>query len=51
MATLTGAQAHATGKYHAAILTNSEMLEAECIRAGKKSGDLGWLQFFIKKSK
>uniref|UniRef100_A0A183CAC4 CYTOSOL_AP domain-containing protein n=1 Tax=Globodera pallida TaxID=36090 RepID=A0A183CAC4_GLOPA len=40
MATLTGAQAYATGNYHAAILTNSEELESACVRAGRKSGDL-----------
>ncbi|XP_068118258.1 probable aminopeptidase NPEPL1 [Hyperolius riggenbachi] len=40
MATLTGAQGIATGKYHAAILTNSEEWEAACVKAGKKCGDL-----------
>uniref|UniRef100_A0A915DG36 Cytosol aminopeptidase domain-containing protein n=1 Tax=Ditylenchus dipsaci TaxID=166011 RepID=A0A915DG36_9BILA len=40
MATLTGAQSWATGKVHAAILTNNEETEVECIKAGKKSGDL-----------
>lgn len=40
VATLTGAQGIATGKYHAAILTNNEDWEALCIDAGKKSGDL-----------
>lgn len=44
MATLTGAQSTATGKYHAAILCNSEQLEANCVKAGKKSGDLGILK-------
>lgn len=40
MATLTGAQGIATGKYHAAILTNNEELEKLCVSAGKASGDL-----------
>ena len=40
MATLTGAQAMATGKYHAAIVCNSDALEEQCVRAGRKSGEL-----------
>lgn len=40
MATLTGAQGIATGKYHAAILTNNEDWEQKCVEAGKISGDL-----------
>ncbi|KAL9894684.1 putative aminopeptidase NPEPL1 granny smith protein isoform 3-T3 [Glossina fuscipes fuscipes] len=40
MATLTGAQAIATGKYHGAILTNSEEWEVKSLEAGRKSGDL-----------
>jgi len=40
-ATLTGAQAMATGKYHAAIVCNSDALEEQCVRAGRKSGELG----------
>lgn len=40
MATLTGAQGVATGKYHGAILTNSETWEAKSLQAGRKSGDL-----------
>uniref|UniRef100_A0A1L8E2P2 Putative aminopeptidase npepl1-like protein n=1 Tax=Nyssomyia neivai TaxID=330878 RepID=A0A1L8E2P2_9DIPT len=40
MATLTGAQGIATGKYHGAILTNSEHWELKAIDAGKISGDL-----------
>ncbi|XP_034486128.1 probable aminopeptidase NPEPL1 [Drosophila innubila] len=40
MATLTGAQGIATGKYHGAILTNSEPWEAKALQAGRKSGDL-----------
>lgn len=40
MATLTGAQGIATGKYHAAILSNNEEIEKLCITAGLRSGDL-----------
>jgi len=40
VATLTGAQGIATGKYHAAILTNNEEMEQLCVEAGKRSGDL-----------
>lgn len=40
MATLTGAQGVATGKYHGAILTNSEDWEVKSLEAGRKSGDL-----------
>ena len=40
MATLTGAQGTATGRYHAAILTNNETWEKECVESGKRSGDL-----------
>ncbi|KAL4655753.1 putative aminopeptidase NPEPL1 isoform X1 [Arapaima gigas] len=40
MATLTGAQGISTGKYHAAVMTNSEQWEAACVRAGRNSGDL-----------
>ncbi|XP_026316541.1 probable aminopeptidase NPEPL1 isoform X2 [Hyposmocoma kahamanoa] len=40
MATLTGAQAVATGKYHAAIVSNTSRLEALCTVAGLRSGDL-----------
>ncbi|XP_020813373.1 probable aminopeptidase NPEPL1 isoform X2 [Drosophila serrata] len=40
MATLTGAQGIATGKYHGAILSNSESWEAKSLQAGRKSGDL-----------
>lgn len=40
MATLTGAQGIATGKYHGAILTNDEDWELKAVIAGKKSGDL-----------
>ncbi|XP_015922316.1 probable aminopeptidase NPEPL1 [Parasteatoda tepidariorum] len=40
MATLTGAQGISTGKYHAALLTNSEEWEKATVRAGKNSGDL-----------
>ncbi|KAK7481689.1 hypothetical protein BaRGS_00027062 [Batillaria attramentaria] len=40
MATLTGAQGIATGKYHAGVVTNSEDMELACVRAGQNSGDL-----------
>jgi len=40
MATLTGAQLVTTGKKHAAILANTEELEAQAMQAGKQSGDL-----------
>ncbi|XP_048111647.1 LOW QUALITY PROTEIN: probable aminopeptidase NPEPL1 [Alosa alosa] len=40
MATLTGAQGISTGKYHCAVMTNSERWEAACVRAGRSSGDL-----------
>ncbi|XP_044264369.1 probable aminopeptidase NPEPL1 [Tribolium madens] len=40
MATLTGAQGVATGKYHAAVLTNNEDWETIAMEAGLTSGDL-----------
>ncbi|KAG9347819.1 hypothetical protein JZ751_003835 [Albula glossodonta] len=40
MATLTGAQGIATGKYHAGLLTNREEWERACVAAGRSSGDL-----------
>ncbi|KAG1675928.1 putative aminopeptidase NPEPL1 [Nymphon striatum] len=40
MATLTGAQGSATGKYHSAVITNSEDWEKAAVIAGKISGDL-----------
>ncbi|CAB3232434.1 unnamed protein product [Arctia plantaginis] len=40
VATLTGAQGTATGKYHAAIVSNDSALEAQCVGAGLVSGDL-----------
>ncbi|VDO39199.1 unnamed protein product [Onchocerca flexuosa] len=40
MATLTGAQGLATGKLHAAVLTNSEEWENRACKAGRASGDL-----------
>uniref|UniRef100_A0A4W2I7Z0 Probable aminopeptidase NPEPL1 n=1 Tax=Bos indicus x Bos taurus TaxID=30522 RepID=A0A4W2I7Z0_BOBOX len=40
VATLTGAQGIATGKYHAAVLTNSAEWEAACVKAGRQCGDL-----------
>lgn len=33
-------QGISTGKYHAAVMTNSEQWEAACVRAGHSSGDL-----------
>ncbi|XP_013779517.1 probable aminopeptidase NPEPL1 [Limulus polyphemus] len=40
MATLTGAQGTATGKYHAALLTNNSDWEHATVQAGKNCGDL-----------
>ncbi|CAH1779271.1 unnamed protein product, partial [Owenia fusiformis] len=50
MATLTGAQGIATGKYHASVIflgkyhasviTNNENWEPGCVKAGQNSGDL-----------
>ncbi|XP_045512959.1 probable aminopeptidase NPEPL1 isoform X1 [Pieris brassicae] len=40
VATLTGAQGTATGKYHAAIISNAASLERACVSAGLRSGDL-----------
>ncbi|KAI4468808.1 leucine aminopeptidase-related [Holotrichia oblita] len=40
MATLTGAQGVATGKYHAAVLTNNGDWEELTMKAGQISGDL-----------
>lgn len=40
MATLSGAQGIATGKYHAAVLTNNEEWEIGTVKAGRTSGDL-----------
>lgn len=40
IATLTGAQGIATGKYHAAVLTNNEVWEVGTVKAGRISGDL-----------
>lgn len=40
MATLTGAQGIATGKYHAAVLANNEAWERKTFDAGRTSGDL-----------
>ncbi|XP_047480806.1 probable aminopeptidase NPEPL1 [Penaeus chinensis] len=40
MATLTGAQGTATGKYHAAALTNNQEWEDALVAAGQTSGDL-----------
>jgi len=40
LATLTGAQLMATGKLHAAIVSNDEALEDAAIAAGRRSGDM-----------
>jgi len=40
MCTLTGAQGIATGKYHAALITNNDDWELSCVQAGLNSGDL-----------
>jgi probable aminopeptidase NPEPL1 len=40
IATLTGAQGIATGKYHCAVLTNCEKWETSCVDVGKVCGDL-----------
>ena len=40
MATLTGAQGISTGRYHAAVVTNDELYETACVKAGRQSGDL-----------
>ena len=40
IATLTGAQLVATGRRHAAIVTNDEQLESVTLRAGRACGDL-----------
>ena len=37
---LPHAQGIATGKYHAAVLTNSAEWEAACVKAGRQCGDL-----------
>lgn len=42
MATLTGAQAVATGSSHAAVVSNREGLEHLARRVGRASGDLAW---------
>ncbi|XP_050077513.1 probable aminopeptidase NPEPL1 [Anopheles maculipalpis] len=40
MATLTGAQGIATGKYHGAILTNSDDWEDKALEIGRRTGDM-----------
>ena len=40
MATLTGAQAYASGTLIGAVLSNNEESEQAVLKAGKKSGDL-----------
>ena len=42
LATLTGAQAYATGLSHAGVLSNSESFEKLVLDAGKVSGDLAF---------
>lgn len=42
MCTLTGAQGVATGRYHAAHMTNNEEWEGFCSVAGRSSGDLSF---------
>jgi len=42
MCTLTGAQGVATGRYHAAHMTNTEEWEGFCAVAGRSSGDLSF---------
>ncbi|XP_059055657.1 probable aminopeptidase NPEPL1 [Achroia grisella] len=40
VATLTGAQGTATGKYHAGVVCNRGWLEAATVTAGRRAGDL-----------
>ena len=40
MATLTGAQLIATGKRHAAVVSNLDEVEDAAVKAGKVSGDM-----------
>jgi len=40
MCTLTGAQAYATGHYHALLVSNSDEFERRAIAAGRRSGNL-----------
>ncbi len=42
MCTLTGAQGIATGRYHAAHMTNREEWEGRTLRAGRSSADLSF---------
>jgi len=42
MATLTGAQAVSTGKYHSAVITNNAEWEKNVVLAGQVSGDLAF---------
>lgn len=39
MATLTGAQGIATGRYHGGLLTNKESWEIAAVNAGRASSD------------
>lgn len=40
LATLTGAQLISTGRRHAAVMSNDELLEQKAVKAGRLSGDL-----------
>ena len=42
MATLTGAQGIATGRYHASHMSNQQALEEAVSYAGRSSGDLSF---------
>lgn len=42
LATLTGAQAYATGHKHCGVLSNSDKFESIVVSSGKKSGDLAY---------
>lgn len=42
LATLTGAQATATGKRHAAVISNDAQLEAQSVAAGLRTGEVVW---------
>eukprot|EP00397_Hematodinium_sp_SG-2012_P032865 GEMP01035040.1.p1 GENE.GEMP01035040.1~~GEMP01035040.1.p1 ORF type:complete len:499 (+),score=125.39 GEMP01035040.1:66-1562(+) len=42
MATLTGAQGIATGKLHAALVSNDDEITEKAVKIGKQCGDLCW---------
>ncbi|ORY49518.1 hypothetical protein BCR33DRAFT_695273 [Rhizoclosmatium globosum] len=46
MATLTGAQAYATGLRHGGVLSNNESFEQTVVSAGRASGDLAYPLIF-----